>query len=43
MRVYEKTGDLGVTQAALTHRLITSTMVYARPSAARVRIAVSAV
>ncbi len=38
--LYERTGDVLVVQAALGHRAITSTMVYARASAERVRAAV---
>jgi site-specific recombinase XerC len=38
--LYERTGDVLVVQAALGHRAITSTMVYARASADRVRAAV---
>ena len=38
--LYERTGDVLLVQAALGHRAITSTMVYARASAARVRAAV---
>jgi site-specific recombinase XerD len=38
--LYERTGDVLVTQAALGHRAISSTMVYARASAERVRAAV---
>ena len=40
MGLYERTGDVLVVQAALGHRAITSTMVYARASAERVRAAV---
>ncbi len=40
MGLYAKTGDVLVVQAALGHRAITSTMVYARASAERVRAAV---
>jgi integrase/recombinase XerC len=39
MRVYRSTGDLGVVQAALHHRSIVSTLVYARVEAGRVRTA----
>jgi integrase/recombinase XerD len=38
--LYERTGHVLVVQAALGHRAITSTMVYARASAERVRAAV---
>jgi site-specific recombinase XerC len=38
--LYERTGDVLVVQAALGHRAISSTMVYARASAERVRAAV---
>ena len=41
MRVYGATGDLLVTARALCHRSIASTAVYARPSEAAVRAAVS--
>lgn len=38
--LYERTGDVLLVQAALGHRAISSTLVYARPSAERVRAAV---
>jgi len=38
--LYERTGDVFVVQAALGHRAIASTLVYARASAERVRAAV---
>jgi integrase/recombinase XerD len=38
--LYERTGDVLVVQAALGHRSIASTLVYARASAERVRVAV---
>jgi site-specific recombinase XerC len=38
--LYEHTGDVLVVQAALGHRAISSTLVYARASADRVRAAV---
>ena len=38
--LYAKTGDVLVVKEALGHRAITSTMVYARASAERVRAAV---
>ena len=38
--LYERTGDVLVVQAALGHRAISSTLVYARASAERVRAAV---
>jgi len=38
--IYERTGDVLVVQAALGHRSIASTLVYARASAERVRAAV---
>jgi integrase/recombinase XerC len=38
--LYERTGDVLVVQAALGHRAINSTLVYARASAERVRAAV---
>jgi integrase len=37
--LYERTGDVLVVQAALSHRAISSTMVYARASPERVRAA----
>ncbi len=40
--LYERTQDLGLVQAALGHRSITSTVVYARVSQERVRAAVRA-
>jgi site-specific recombinase XerC len=39
MAVYERTGDLLVTAAALCHRSVASTQVYARPERERVRAA----
>jgi site-specific recombinase XerC len=39
MRIYRTTGDLALVQAALCHRSITSTLVYARVDAGRVRAA----
>lgn len=39
MRIYRTTKDLAVVQAALCHRSITSTLVYARVDAGRVRAA----
>jgi site-specific recombinase XerC len=41
-KVYQSTGDLQVTQAALGHASIASTVVYARVDRARVRAAVGA-
>jgi integrase/recombinase XerC len=38
--LYERTGDVLLVQAALGHRAISSTLVYARASAERVRAAV---
>ena len=38
--LYQRTGDVLVVKEALGHRAITSTMVYARASAERVRAAV---
>ena len=38
--LYERTGDVLLVQAALGHRAISSTLVYARASAERVRVAV---
>jgi site-specific recombinase XerD len=40
MRVYERTGDVLVTAAALCHRSVASAQVYARPTRERVRAAV---
>ena len=40
MRVYERTGDLLITAAALGHRSVSSTQVYARVSASALRSAV---
>lgn len=42
MRIYGKTGDLALVQAALGHRSLLSSTIYARPSADRVRAAVDA-
>jgi site-specific recombinase XerD len=39
MRIYKRTGDLALVQAALCHRSIASTLVYARVDAGRVRAA----
>jgi len=41
MRVYRKTGDLSVTQEALRHRSIASTVVYARCGRERLRAALA--
>ncbi len=41
-RLYDQTGDLLVVARAMTHRSLSSTSVYARPSEARVREAVGA-
>ena len=41
LRIYDKTGDLAVVQAALGHQSITSTLVYARADARRVRAALA--
>lgn len=41
-RVYAQTGDLGLTQLALGHRSITSTLVYAQPDRERLREALGA-
>jgi integrase/recombinase XerC len=41
MRIYKATSDLAVVQAALCHRSITSTLVYARVDAGRVRAAMA--
>src|SRR5688572_3590010 len=40
MQLYSKTNDVLLVQAALGHRAISSTLVYARASAERVRAAV---
>jgi integrase/recombinase XerD len=40
--LFERTGDVLLVQAALGHRAISSTLVYVRASAARVRAAVLA-
>jgi site-specific recombinase XerC len=40
MRVYERTGDVLVTAAALCHRSVASAQVYARPTRERVKAAV---
>jgi len=40
MGLYQRTGDVLVVQAALGHRAIASTLVFARASAERVRAAV---
>jgi hypothetical protein len=37
MRIYGKTGDLLITKAALLHRSIASTLVYARADEERLR------
>ena len=37
MRVYERSGDIALTQAALHHRSIASTLVYARAEEAKLR------
>lgn len=42
MRIYARTGDLGLTQAALGHRSILSTTVYARADRERLRAALGA-
>ena len=42
IRAYEKTRDIGLVQAALAHRSIASTVIYARPTAGQVRAAVGA-
>ena len=39
MRLYRQTGDIALVQAALCHRSIASTLVYARVDAGRVRAA----
>lgn len=39
MRLYRDTGDIALVQAAMCHRSITSTLVYARVDAGRVRAA----
>jgi len=41
-RVYERSGDIALTQAALHHRSIASTLVYARADEARLRRALGA-
>jgi len=41
MAIYQKTGDIGVVQAALGHKSIASTLVYARCDAARLRKALA--
>ena len=40
MAIYKKSGDIALTQAALRHRSIASTLVYARVDRDRVRAAI---
>jgi integrase len=42
MRIYGETGDLQLTQQALGHASITSTVIYARVDRSRLRAAVGA-
>jgi site-specific recombinase XerC len=41
MRMYSRTNDLALVQAALGHRSLLSTTIYARPNADRVRAAIN--